>query len=221
MIMESVAWVAAALVFLTFFMKTMIPLRVVAVVSNVAFVFYALLGLYYGIFEKVLPILVLHLSLLPLNILRLHQMKQLVKEIRKAAAGGLPWEFLIPYMKKETFAKGETLFRKGDVADKVYFLRAGSILIPELTKELQEGTLFGELGIFTPFRTRSASAIFTETSVLYSIDRDDVIQLYCQNPRFGLFLVRLLSVYVSENMDTILELENQEMWTRVLARQPN
>lgn len=55
MIMELVAWVASALVFLAFFMKTMMPLRLVAIASNVAFVVYALFGLHYGIFEKVLP----------------------------------------------------------------------------------------------------------------------------------------------------------------------
>jgi hypothetical protein len=49
------AWVAALLVFAAFFMKTMIPLRVVAIMSNVAFIVYALLGISYGIFGRVYP----------------------------------------------------------------------------------------------------------------------------------------------------------------------
>jgi hypothetical protein len=44
------AWIAAFLVFSSFFMKTMIPLRIVAIVSNTAFISYALLGIRYGIF---------------------------------------------------------------------------------------------------------------------------------------------------------------------------
>ena len=36
------AWIAAALVFSSFFMKTMLPLRIVAIVSNTAFICYAL-----------------------------------------------------------------------------------------------------------------------------------------------------------------------------------
>jgi hypothetical protein len=39
-------WIAAVLVFSSFFMKTMIPLRIVAIASNAAFICYALLGLY-------------------------------------------------------------------------------------------------------------------------------------------------------------------------------
>ena len=71
------AWIAAVLVFSSFFMKTMIPLRIVAIVSNIAFITYALLGITYGIFDRVYPILVLHASLLPLNLLRLRQLTRL------------------------------------------------------------------------------------------------------------------------------------------------
>ena len=38
------AWLAAFLVFSSFFMKTIVPLRIIAVVSNAAFIVYALLG---------------------------------------------------------------------------------------------------------------------------------------------------------------------------------
>src|ERR671931_2872236 len=72
------AWLAAFLVFSSFFMKTIIPLRIVAMVSNVAFITYALLGLTYGVFGRLYPILVLHASLLPLNVLRLRQVTTLI-----------------------------------------------------------------------------------------------------------------------------------------------
>jgi len=62
------AWVASILVFCAFFMKTMIPLRIVGIASNAAFIAYALLGLHYGVFGRVYPILVLHSYLLPLNV---------------------------------------------------------------------------------------------------------------------------------------------------------
>jgi hypothetical protein len=71
--MEVAAWLASTLVFTSFFMKTMVPLRIVAIASNIAFIVYALLGARYGIFEKVLPILVLHSMLLPLNLFRVHE----------------------------------------------------------------------------------------------------------------------------------------------------
>ncbi len=214
MIMELVAWVASALVFLAFFMKTMIPLRVVAIGSNVTFIAYALLGLHYGIFGKVLPILVLHLSLLPLNVVRLGQIKRLISKIRDASANEGPLEPLIPYMKRESFAKGDALFRKGDKADKIYYVQAGAVTIPEIGRELGEGSVFGEVGIFAPEGRRSASAICAQSSRIYSIHRDDVLQLYYQDPRFGFLIVRLLSRYVLENVDAIVEFQNRPMLPR-------
>jgi len=201
---EIAAWVASALVFLTFFMKTMIPLRVVAIVSNVAFIGYALLGLRYGIFDKLLPILVLHVLLLPLNVFRLWQMKHLTRKF-STASNQVMIERLVPYMKREAFAQGNALFRKGDAADKIYFIESGAVEVPEVRRVLAKGSVFGEVGIFTPHLRRSASAICAQASVVYSIHRDEVLQLYYQNPEFGFVIVRLLSRYVSENVDTIME----------------
>jgi hypothetical protein len=48
-------WFASALVFATFFMKTMIPLRLVAITSNIAFMSYTLVGLAYGLFGRLYP----------------------------------------------------------------------------------------------------------------------------------------------------------------------
>jgi len=61
-------WVASALVFSTFFMNTMLRLRIIAIASNLAFMSYALLGLVYGDFGPLYPIFVLHAALLPLNV---------------------------------------------------------------------------------------------------------------------------------------------------------
>jgi hypothetical protein len=79
---EIAGYLAAVLVFLTFYMKTMIPLRMIGICSNCMFIIYGSLdGLY--------PVLVLHLILLPLNGLRLRQMLQLTKQVRRAAQGDL------------------------------------------------------------------------------------------------------------------------------------
>jgi hypothetical protein len=51
-----------------------------AIVSNVIFIAY-------GALANVLPILILHAILLPLNAYRLREMLQLVARIRKAAGG--------------------------------------------------------------------------------------------------------------------------------------
>jgi hypothetical protein len=67
--LEFVGFVAAGLVFATFYMRTMIPLRLVGITSNVTFMFYSW-------FAGVVPLFVLHSALLPLNIWRLLQIRR-------------------------------------------------------------------------------------------------------------------------------------------------
>jgi len=61
---DSLGYAAAAFVVAASYMKEMIPLRIVAVCSNVLF-------LAYGIALHLVPVVVLHLTLLPLNLWRL------------------------------------------------------------------------------------------------------------------------------------------------------
>jgi CRP/FNR family transcriptional regulator, cyclic AMP receptor protein len=192
------AWVAALLVFSSFFMKTMIPLRLVAIGGNFAFIAYSLLGLEYGIFGRVYPILVLHSSLLPLNVLRLRQITRLLAAVGQASSNDA-FASLIPYMRSERHRAGESLFSKGDPADKLYLVDTGSVLFPEVDRRLSEGGVFGEVGLFAPQGLRSVSAICTEDSRLYAITKDKVLELYYQDPRFGLFLIRLVSGIVERN----------------------
>jgi CRP/FNR family transcriptional regulator, cyclic AMP receptor protein len=63
---EGAGYLASLLVLLTFLMKDMRPLRITAILSNIAFIAYA--GL-----NWLPPVLVLHVLLLPVNILRLRQ----------------------------------------------------------------------------------------------------------------------------------------------------
>jgi CRP/FNR family cyclic AMP-dependent transcriptional regulator len=198
MLIVIAAWVAALLVFAAFFMKTMIPLRLVAIASNVAFVAYALLGLRYGIFGRVYPILVLHAALLPLNIVRLRQITRLIDAVNEASRSET-FEYLIPYMMSELHPNGSTVFARGDAADKLYFIEKGRIFFPELGRRLSAGGVFGEVGLFAPQSVRSASAVCEGDCRLNAITRDKVLELYHQDPRFGFFLIRMVSALVQED----------------------
>jgi hypothetical protein len=198
MLIVIAAWVAALLVFAAFFMKTMIPLRLVAIASNVAFVAYALLGLRYGIFGRVYPILVLHAALLPLNVVRLRQVRRLIDAVNEASRSET-FEYLIPYMTSEQYRNGSTVFAKGDKADKLYFIEQGSIRFPELGRRLSAAGFFGEVGLFAPQGVRSASAVCEGDCRLYAITRDKVLELYYQDPGFGFFLIRMVSALVQED----------------------
>ncbi|HVI04896.1 MAG TPA: hypothetical protein VM711_02230 [Sphingomicrobium sp.] len=80
---DLVGWLAAALVLATFSARSMVPLRAIAVSSNVAFVAYAsMAGLW--------PVLLLHVVMLPLNVARLRQEIGAHVRANPAAPAGTP-----------------------------------------------------------------------------------------------------------------------------------
>jgi CRP/FNR family transcriptional regulator, cyclic AMP receptor protein len=188
-------WVAAVLVFSAFFMRTMIPLRIVAIASNVAFIAYALLGLRYGVFDRLYPILVLHSTLLPLNLIRLRELNRMIASVRATNADEAI-QALIPYMKLEQYQEGDVVFRRGDPANKLYVVQDGNVRLLETGKRISAGAVFGEVGLFAPHGVRSLTAISHDDCRLATISADKVLELYYQNPRFGFFLIRLISSLV-------------------------
>jgi hypothetical protein len=66
-LIDAIGFVAASLVVATFSLRSMSALRYTAIASNVAFMVYGYLG-------GLLPILLLHALLLPMNVLRLAQL---------------------------------------------------------------------------------------------------------------------------------------------------
>lgn len=197
---ELAGYLASVLVFLTFCMKTIVPLRVLAISSNIAFIVYAAAA-------GLMPVLLLHAALLPLNTLRTMQQISLFRRVRRASIGSAKIEALVPFMTIKTYPKDTLLFRKGDVALKMCFLHKGQVLVPEIGKYLQPGTLFGEIGLFTPERTRTASATCSEDCEIYEISDDDLVQLCLQDPAFGLFLTKLIVARMSDNL-TLSETSN-------------
>ena len=183
---ESIGYVAAMLVFSTFYMRTMLPLRLVAIVSNVAFIAYACLA-------SLHPVLILHAILLPLNSLRLLQLWRLRDRVRKAASGSFSLEKLLPFMTEEARKAGEVLFHQGDRADRIYYVQAGSVTLVELGKALGAGDVMGEIGVFATDGIRTATAVCETDTVLLSLSREVALQHYVQNPEFGMHMIRLVT----------------------------
>ncbi|MEE9542470.1 MAG: cyclic nucleotide-binding domain-containing protein, partial [Thermodesulfobacteriota bacterium] len=137
-LIQLVGYLAAFLMFSTFYMKKMIPLRAVGICSNIAFIIFAgSSGVY--------PLFVLHVCLLPLNTIRMIQMIKLVKRVKQSYKGDLTMDFLIPFMKQESFKKGDTVFKKGETAGKMYCLRSGKAKLVELDVYAPIGEVVGEI----------------------------------------------------------------------------
>jgi hypothetical protein len=173
-------------------MKTMIPLRCVAIASNVVFITYGLAG---GIY----PVLVLHAVLLPLNVHRLRQMLTLIRRVREASRGKMTMEWLIPLMTRQRLKSGDVLFRMGEPANSMYLILEGSVELEEIGVTLGPGALVGEIGVFAPDNRRTGTAVCVSDAEIGAISDEKVLQLYYQNPTFGFYMFRLVVQRMLEN----------------------
>lgn len=192
-IAEGLGYLAALLTLGVFYMKTMIPLRIAGIMANFAFIAYGALG-------NVYPVLVLHAILLPLNVARLWQMVALVRAVRDASTSDVSIDVLKPFMTPRGCASGQVLFRKGDVADAMYYIVSGRFRIPEIGRLRGPGDLVGELGLVAPRQERTRSLECIEDAQLLVIGFDEVRQLFFQNPRFGFYFLRLVSQRLFEDV---------------------
>jgi CRP/FNR family cyclic AMP-dependent transcriptional regulator len=190
---EIVGYLAALLVFLTFYMKTMIPLRIVGICSNCAFIAYGYLGELY-------PVLILHVILLPLNSLRLREMLRLTKQVREAAQTNLKMDWLKPFTSSRRISAGDILFRKGDAASAMYFIVSGRCRLTELGIDILPGQVVGELALLAPDQSRTQTLECTQSGELLQITYEQVKQLYYQNPDFGFYFVQLSTRRLFENI---------------------
>jgi CRP/FNR family cyclic AMP-dependent transcriptional regulator len=183
---ETFGYLGALMTLTTFSMKTMVHLRMVGIVSNLAFIAYGVLG-------HVYPVLLLHLALLPLNLWRLRQLLQLTREIREVAGSRLSMEWLKPFSRRRAVRAGETLFRRGDAAAEVLFVLSGRFRAMEADVVVGQGEVIGELGLITKEHKRTQTVVCEEAGLLLSVTYDEVRQMYYQNPRFGFFFLELVA----------------------------
>jgi CRP/FNR family cyclic AMP-dependent transcriptional regulator len=183
---DIIGYLASALVFATFYVRTMMPLRILAIASNVAFITYAAS-------EALIPVLVLHSVLLPVNLARLYEIKKLLAFTRSAPARDASIEAMLPFMRQIKIRKGEYLFRKGDHARHMYYLMEGTLQLIEIEKTVDEGSVIGEIGMFSPSRERTATAVAATDCRLLSVDDNTLYQAYYQNPKLGFYLISLIA----------------------------
>lgn len=191
-----IGFVAAGLVIATLSMRTMVPLRVIGIASNVAFAAY---GYLFGS----IPTMVLHAILLPLNVYRLREMLDLIAKVRTASQGDQSMDWLKPFMSKRTIKAGEILFRKGNPADHMYFVVTGRLHLQEIDIDVLPGAVVGELGMLAPTRERTQTLECIESGSVLEITYDKVEELYYQNPTFGFYFLRLSTARLFENLSKL------------------
>ena len=165
--------------------RTIIPLRVAAILANA-------LAMTYSGLHGTYPTFVLNTVLLPLNAWRLHGMLKLIRDIDAAAKSDMNADWLLPYMRPKAFKAGDIMMKRGDYAHSAFYVTAGEVELVELGKTVGPGTLLGEIALFAPDGLRTMTVRAKTDVQAARIDYDQFKQLYFQNPEFGFRLLHLI-----------------------------
>jgi hypothetical protein len=180
----------------TLLVRTIVPLRVIGIISNVFFIVY-------GALAGVVPTFLLYLLSLPINVIRLRQMLTLVKKARTSAQGDLSMDWLRPFMSPRKYKKNDTLFRKGDLAKEMFLTVSGKFLVVEIGIELPPGRMMGELGFVDPRKRRTQTVKCIEEGEVLTITYEKLLELYFQNPEFGYYFLRLTTERLMQNISRL------------------
>ena len=85
-------------------------------------------------------------------------------------------------------------------ADRLYLILQGEIRLEESGARLEPGQIFGEIGLFSPDRRRTQTAICATAVELIWIDEAELAQLCYQNPGMAFHLLRLITARLIGNM---------------------
>jgi hypothetical protein len=187
---------ASVFVVATTTMRTMIPLRVFGILTNIVLITSSIPSHNY-------PTGLLHAVLLVLNSYRLHQMLQLVRDVKRSVNSDLSMDWLKPFMTERKCAPGEVLFYKDEKAEELLYIVSGGFRLVESGIELPVGAIVGELGMLSPSNMRTQSLECVEAGVILSVSYSKVEELYVQNPAFGFYFLRLASARLFENIDKL------------------
>lgn len=189
---EVMGWVGAVFTVAIHSMRTMIPLRSLAIAANSVFIAY-------GAAAHVWPMLFLHGVLLPLNSYRLWQMVSLTRRVREASRGDPSMSWLKPFSSRRHARAGEVIFSRGDVADAMFYVTSGHLRLAESGLGLGPGEVVGELGLAAPDARRTQTLCCEADAELLVIEYEQVRRLYFQNPAFGFYLLGLMTRRLFDN----------------------
>ena len=187
---------ASVFVVATTTMRTMIPLRIFGILTNLVLIATAIPG------HNYLVILV-QAVVLVLNSYRLHQMLQLVRDVKKSVNSDLSMDWLKPFMTERKCAAGEILFYKDEKAEEMLYIVSGRFKLIESGIELPVGAIVGELGMLSPSNVRTQSLECIESGVILSVSYSKVEELYVQNPAFGFYFLKLSSARLFQNLGAL------------------
>jgi hypothetical protein len=178
-------------------MRTIIPLRLFAIGACLCLGTFALL-------REAWPTLVVNAATIPVLAYRTREMIRLTRRTKAAAASStISVDWLLPFMHERGIRAGETLFKKGDDAGEMFYICEGRLKLVEYEVMLGPGEVVGEIAMFSPTRTRTRTIVAETDCRLMAIGESEIKQLYYQNPRFGFYLIQLVTRRLVMNVERL------------------
>lgn len=210
---ETAGYSAAAAGLYSTYARTMIPLRTASIVANVLFIAY-------GVLKGIYPTILVNCVLLPLNFVRLRDIRRLIGRVRSSAEGDLNFDWLRSFVTRKTFRAGETLWEMGQAADFAVYVLGGQIELVEIGVTVGEGQLIGEMGLFNKSRQRMLSARCLTDVEAGIITYDEFRLLYFQNPEFGFYLLSLITARMQESFQKVASPAGRAAFQATAPRRP-
>lgn len=117
-------------------------------------------------------------------------------------------------MRQLTFAKGDIIFRQGDIANVMYDIVSGKVGIysdyqgeqEDKIAELDDGQILGEMGMIEAYPRSATAVALSEQVVLSELVEDDLEAYFKDDPAKVLQLMRQLSERLRETTRKYTEL---------------
>jgi CRP/FNR family transcriptional regulator, cyclic AMP receptor protein len=196
-------FIGAALMVASYLMKSMLPLRVVALAANVFLVIYAVIG---GSW----PTVALYLAMIPINIKKVREILKLVRAIENAKADSPVGEWLLPHMTRRLAKAGETLWHRGDKATEMLYVESGQLKLLEYDTTIGPGSIVGEIGLFAPDNRRTRTIVCATDCTLYGLSSEGMAKLYYQNPKLGFHVMRLIVARLMHDADVATQKREEQ-----------
>jgi two-component system, NarL family, nitrate/nitrite response regulator NarL len=114
------------------------------------------------------------------------------EQLTLALAGRISIAKLLPQESSRSLAADTVIFRKGDVADALYYIVKGTVRLEELNIERGPEEMIGEMGVFSPNRRRGATARCKTGCVLLKVPAKDAMRICLMDSAFAIYVTQLV-----------------------------
>jgi CRP/FNR family cyclic AMP-dependent transcriptional regulator len=95
------------------------------------------------------------------------------------------------------------LVKKGEKADRLYYLAEGELEVVEFNKVLKPGAVIGEIGIFARDQMRTATVVCRTDCKLLELTEKKARELYFEDRSFSFAVLQLIIQRLTENNERL------------------